>query len=712
MNESEKHMITDRVLDYCIFSNRPVYVAPKDDPGRKTSFFVEEILEDCFAAELGLENAQKIRHEDLKGRDLLVIVGYRNQAFVFTSQLVDTFSEASGQKDRPKRTHFLFKKAHTGALQNQRVKTRFPLETYSPYLKAEIKVFSTLGDFTFETRHLADLSQTSLSLFLDRSQGLALPGDKVSSLTLFHQNEIILETEGVVQRTDMKRVSEQIKNGYFAVIGMKPPSPSTRWTSGERAEGGGLIPMEPSRAYVDADHSILRGYGFSGEIQNLSSSGLSFCVDDPEIPFAAGLILNDFYIHIPPNNLNLKACVKVSDCSPFSGGGFTVSGEFLGVSIDLIKTINRLRDGLVDSRLVEAKREDFDQLLEFFFESGFIYSAKRKQLQKYAASVRKTNLTLLQSGGGLMKKVIFKENREIKGHLSALRFFDRTWLVQHLTTHHSTGTATSRAILSSMANFFLDPSANRKVDTSFVTCFYRPGNVYPEVLFGETQRVVGNPEICDVADLDFCVSGAADEGPAEPKMEKSGIRCHEAQPADLSRLERLLVEEGHYFTIRIEGLTAEGLTNLAVSAEYAKLGLYRKRRVFVARQQEEGDAVYAVCNYASPGCNLSELTNSFRFYYARSGPEPKNGLVNALSRHVLASYKATEMSSPVLLLGEGQILPDLFKRVRKYRYWFFDAAYGGLFKKTAESNIDNLKEILRRLRSGDARPKDLSYEHA
>ncbi|HJT25067.1 MAG TPA: PilZ domain-containing protein, partial [bacterium] len=600
-----------------------------------------------------------------------------------------------------------FKKPATGILRNQRQDPRFNLETYSPYLKAEIKISSQLGDFTFETRHLVDLSQDQIAMFLDRSQGLVLPGDKVVSMAVFHQNTIVLETEGVVVRTDMKRVSDQMKGSFFIVIRMKQPGPSS-----ETARLGEGLRVDDSRAYVDGEHPILRGYGFSGQIQNVSTSGLCFTVEGLEIPLMAGLVLSELYIHIPPHDLHLKACVKVTQCVPEEGGDrHRVTSEFLGMSIELLKAINRLKDGAVDARLTEARREDFDQLLDFFFESGFIYSGKRKQLQKYASAVRKTNITLLQSGDAIMKKVLFKESREIKGHISALRFFDRAWLVQHMTTHHVTGPATSKAILSSIINFFMDYSVNRKMNTSYVTCYYRSGNLYPEVLFGETARVIANPEISGTADLDFCVSGAADSG-VEKAAETPGVQCAEAGSDDLVRLERLLVEQGRYFLIRIEGLTAEGLAKLSVSNEYGKLGLYRHRKVFVARRTGEEEAVYAVCNYASPGCNLSELTNSFRLYYSPTRCEPDLGLVNTLARRVLDSYRATEMPSPVLLLEEGQPLPENFKKMRKYRYWYFDTAHVSLFKSTAESSIAHIKEILKRLKTENPNLKESSYEHA
>lgn len=710
MNGSESHVITDRVLDYCIFSNRPVHIALKDNPGSPMAFYVEEIMEDYFVADAAPENIQKVRPSDFKGRELQVVTGHRDQAFLFDSQLMDMLQETGGEGQN--RTHYFFKKTNTGILRNQRQVPRFSLESYSPYLKAEIKISSQLGDYVFDTRHLVDISQNLLAIFLDRSQGLVLPGDKVTSLCLYHQNAIVLETEGVVLRTDMKRVSDQMKESFFIVIRMNQPETTAVKIFGEADSPNDSFRLEESRAYIDGDHSILRGYGFSGRVQGLSTSKISFILEEVETPFVAGLVLNDIFVHIPPNDLNLKACVKVTYCEPISDGrGIRVTGEFLGMSIELLKAVKRMKDSALDTRLTEGTREDFDQLFEFFFESGFIYSGKRKQLQKYAAAVRKTNLTLLQTGDAILKKVLLKEGNEIKGHLSALRFFDRAWLVQHLTTHHATGTATSKAILVSFTNFFLDPSVSRKMNTSYMICYYRPGNLYPEVLFGETAKIVANPEISGITDLDFCVSGAA-EKEIETAIENSQVQCGEAGAEDWGRLERLLVEQGRYSLIRTEGLTAEGLARLSVSVEFEKLGLYRCRKVFVARHPGEEDDIYAVCNYASPGCNLSELTNSFRFYYSPTRCVLNPELVNTLARQVLDSYKATEMPSPVLLLEAGQPLPENFKKMRKYRYWYFDASYGDLFRSTSESSIAHIKEILKRLKAEYPSLKDKSYSHA
>jgi hypothetical protein len=699
--EAEKRLMTDRVLEHSIFSNRPIYVMVQNEPDKKVSFFVEEILKDCFVAEISPENLTQIKHKSLMAKNLQVVIGHKNQAFIFPSKLMDSFEIPSDRLN--KKGHFFFSKPHTGILQNQRTHSHFSLGENSFYLKAELKIASKLGDFTFETRHLVDMSHTSLALFLDRAQGLVLPGDKIKSLTLYRQNEIVLETEGTIFRTDMKRVSEQIGNSYFAVIQLaKDPLPSPGPFSDKSGALEG-VRIHPSKAFVEAEHPILKGYQFSGEIQYLSTSNVSFSIEKKDMPLVTGLILNDIHINIPPNDLNLKACIKITYCAleeTSESKRFLVFGKFLGMSIDLIKVVNRLKDNLVDLRLVEAKREDFEQLMEFFFESGFIYSAKRKQLQKYAASIRQTNMKLLESNGPIVKKVIFKDENVIKGHISSIRFFDRTWLIHHMTTHNSPGTAIARAILKSISNFFLDSSSNLKANTKFVTCYFQPTNLYPEMVFGEFKRMVANPDICDMTDLDVCVL-AAEEGFKAEKI-KTKAKCYEAKTEDLVNLERLLVAQKLYFLIRVEGLTAEAMTKLEVSAEYEKIGLYRRRRVFVAKHPEDGEIVYAVCNYSSPGCNLSELTNSFRFYY--SGKDSKNlsDLINALSRHVLASYQETEMQAPVLLLDEGQPMPNLFKKIRRYRYWFLDTAHVDIFMSITESILSNAKEILKRMKSRNA----------
>src|ERR1700677_3046439 len=89
--EEERRLITDRVLEHSIFSNRPIYIVDKDNPEKKVSFFVEEILKDFFIAEIGSENLDKIKHESLKDKNLQVVIGHKSQAFIFSSKLMDSF---------------------------------------------------------------------------------------------------------------------------------------------------------------------------------------------------------------------------------------------------------------------------------------------------------------------------------------------------------------------------------------------------------------------------------------------------------------------------------------------------------------------------------------------------------------------------------------------------------------------------------------------
>ena len=93
MNETERNVLTDRVLEHSIFSNRPIHIAPQNDNGHRGSFFVQEILKDCFIAKLGPENVNKIAHDHFRSKELQVMIGYRSQAFAFATQLVDDFKE-------------------------------------------------------------------------------------------------------------------------------------------------------------------------------------------------------------------------------------------------------------------------------------------------------------------------------------------------------------------------------------------------------------------------------------------------------------------------------------------------------------------------------------------------------------------------------------------------------------------------------------------
>jgi len=530
----------------------------------------------------------------------------------------------------------------------------------------------------------------------------------VPLIRLYFNNELAVETRGRILRVDRKRKCQFEGKSYFTVIGFENNNreirmPDTNLHSIRGSER--ICLLGESNAYVDALHPLIRDQRIQGQIADISNKGLSFFVDRTHVPILEGTIFLSFFIQLPHEE-RLPASVRVLYCKHVAEEGgyrYRIGAEFVGVSPDLLKAICRIKQQNLSVKVFDANSQDYDLIWEFFFESGFIYEEKRKNLQRFAGSMLETYSRLLASEDLLMKKILYKEGDDVKGHISAVRFYDHAWVVQHLAGLNSLNASVSKTMILEMIEFFRSFNEGRRGMPAYITCFFRPGNQYPKLVFGETKDLIDNPEICGSTILDYCVmKGTAQrlEVAATPAEEESTV--HPAAESDLEEFESLLLEQGYDSLMRIENLCIEGIENLKIAEEYRRIGLYRDRKLLVAEGSHGGKA-YAVCNYASPGINLSELTNSFRMFFSNPGSDVNSGLANQLSRAAVETYRETEMTNPVLILEKNQPLPPQYKIVRSYEYWHFDIKYVYMLDGLYKEIFGNIRSLVKKIRSEQLR---------
>ena len=488
---------------------------------------------------------------------------------------------------------------------------------------------------------------------------------------------MVFETEGKVARVDARRKGPSNDRGYFVAIRLAKvlAEKVVHLHGNERRGSERAFLLDNQSAFIQFNHPLFPECDIMGPISDISASGLSFICNPTRFPIISGMILEKLEVQLPFQN-RFKVPFTLIECERTEAEDgkvqFKGRGEFVKASTDFLKAISQTAQSNRAPEIFDATSEDYEKLWEFMFETGFIYGDKRKQIQSNSRNLFRTYKQLLGTNSPIVKKLVFKHQGEIKAHLSAIRIYDEGWIIQHLNAIKSSDSpSAARDVILAIADFFLDPKANERAGNNYMACFYRPENLYPAMLFGEVKSQIGNKAICDSRDLDYCILNDPENRPAKLELVKD-IEVRPATPGDLEQLEQLLVERGDYHLIRLEGLTIEKILRMEVSREFEALKLYRYRKVFSAIDQKTGTMGFAICNYASPGINLSELTNSFRLYFPSSNTDENAALAKALTDRVLQSYYATEMQSPILLAEENQFVPPQFLRTKSYRYWSFD----------------------------------------
>ncbi|HKJ74862.1 MAG TPA: hypothetical protein VKA19_12170, partial [Alphaproteobacteria bacterium] len=543
---------------------------------------------------------------------------------------------------------------------------------------------------------LEDFSFNAVSLYLDRAAGLALPGDSVMSLSIQREDGVLLRATGRVMRINKRSHVNDDDDTYFVAVELDDPNrPPVLDIEPNKRRSDRVTLSERQDAFVEFEHPFL-GVTATMRILDLSNSGLAAVIENPKHALPVGLILPNASLQLPlrsriPVELQVRAYHVVGGDNEHT---CRVSLAFVDATPALIKEVSGFVQQSASELLTDASDEDEDRLWEFYFETAFIYEAKRRHMQPTAEAVRDTFNRLLSSNTPMLKKILYKEDGVIKGHVTAVKVFDQALLVQHLNALKAAGGSAAMSVIRGMTSFFLDQRANLRSSNRYVCAYYRPNNLYPSLVFGETANLIDDPTQCWTQDYRFCVSA---EGQLEADIGSPDIVVREGTEADKERLETLLIENGDLDLIRLEGLARERITDQAISEEFDKIGLYRYRRLLVAEHEKTGETAYAVCSFASPGLNFSELTNSVRFFFGPLGRRVRDAqaLVDTLSPRLFEVYRETPILEPILLLSEGQPVPKGFVDEKIYTLWVLDLMHVKKFRDATEYIFSHLKNYIR-----------------
>jgi len=362
---------------------------------------------------------------------------------------------------------------------------------------------------------------------------------------------------------------------------------------------------------------------------------------------------------------------------------FKLGGEFIQAPVELIKDVSSYAQETQGGFIQDVTEGDFDLLWEFMFETNFIYQDKRKQIQNKSREILETYHRLLSTDNPIVKKIVFKEGSEIKGHVSAVRFYDNAWIIQHLNALKANGGSAAREVITAIVNFFFDAKAMNKSETYYVMSFYRPDNIYPAIIFGETSRRINDPQKSIAFDLSF--------GTYEPKEDRffPEINVLIDDPETHFALADHLVEKDMAPFMRAIGIGSS--TELKIADSFQSLGLLRERHLLDA--SESDCRVFALAELSSPGLNLSELTNSVFLFTEGQNEELIAKLSDAVLDKAYNLYYRPRGISPVVLQRPDSVRSAMVLWSKVYTCWLTSAKAVVDFEKHSKTVIQDFREL-------------------
>jgi CRP/FNR family cyclic AMP-dependent transcriptional regulator len=315
---------------------------------------------------------------------------------------------------------------------------------------------------------------------------------------------------------------------------------------------------------------------------------------------------------------------------------------------DLLLT--KLVDNEIDTMRAAEVRGDpisFDEVLDFYGSTRFLYPAKLGVLESRFAAVRATWEGLIGANNEIFKILILRrvvDGRLVsKNSICAFEYALGTWQVQHLVSadrHERSGTL---AALIGMTDWLWS-----RRDVQGIRLTYRPDNPGTNRLFGELASMLSKASslevTCDYHVIDCAGSGSAARG------RPTDWEIRPASDANLSEVTALAERTHLHMPSWLALQDAECRT---LGAKYERHGLERTRSVLVATRNGRV-AGMVNCWQASEGVNFSFLENAIADLTIDTAltVDERKDVVAALLSSAVAVYRARGRSHAVALLNQ------------------------------------------------------------
>ena len=342
---------------------------------------------------------------------------------------------------------------------------------------------------------------------------------------------------------------------------------------------------------------------------------------------------------------------------------------FLDVAPDDHVKLLSLLHNAENRNIYLCDRIDVDKLWEFFFDTGFIYPRKYVYLRGEAEQIKKTYQALYCRQTGISRHFTWQNRGGIMAHLSMLRFYENTWLIQHLAARTSHHIGAGIEMLKQVSEFAMDSHRLASARMRYLLCYFRPHMRFPNHFFGKIARNVENPRACSVdqvAYVSFRCRRQLSSLPDPWRLEKPGS-------GDLDQLEDFYKNASG--GIMLEALDLICRNDLSdrqnLASRYREHGLKRERRVYALKKNGHTKAVIMV-NISDSALNLSDLTNCVSLFLLEQDAIEPEMVYNALSV-VAAHYDRPRF--PVLVYPHEYVRENRMPCDRVYNLWALDMNY-------------------------------------
>lgn len=406
------------------------------------------------------------------------------------------------------------------------------------------------------------------------------------------------------------------------------------------------------------------------DIFDISTTGFSISDKLDDDLLMPGMMIPDLSI--------LLAGISIADCATqiiyrrMGENNIRYGIAILDMDIHSYSRINHVLGINSDPQISVSTEVDLDALWEFFFQTGFIYPEKYGFCVAHRENFIKTYRKLYQENPEIARHITYEKNGRIYGHMSMVRAYERTWLIQHHAARlMGNNKLAGFVVLRQMMIFLHGMCQLSSAKMDYVICYFRPENKFPDRVFGGFARDFNNPQACSL-DL-FSYLTLPVTSPEESLPE--GWLLRESIPVDLWELAQFYKHNSGGLLLNILHSWESDSGDESLEKVFENLGFLRRWRIYSLIYQDHLKAVFIV-DQSDLAINMSNLLNCIKVLITDPAGLSSELLALAVSK-LGRVYNLDKVT--LLLYPASGIKSAGISYKKQYQLWITDMRYSNQF---------------------------------
>ena len=420
------------------------------------------------------------------------------------------------------------------------------------------------------------------------------------------------------------------------------------------------------------------------KVLDISGAGFSVEEDVENSFFIPGLVIPDLSIELM-NGIELKCNAQVIYRTTVDAKHLKSGLAYLDMPLRDQIRLSSLLDQANNKNACVCTKVDINELWDFFFETGFIYPQKYSFMHEYKNEFNRIYKKLYEDSPDVSINFMYRDKGSILAHMSMLRFYEKTWIINHYAANSSRSHNAGLVVLEQIGRFINEFHRLPTTQMDYVACYFRPQNKFPNLVFGGVARKSVDNKGCSVDEFAY-------KHVTKRKLKENLPKewsLVESEKDDFVKLEK-------YYEKNFGGLTLKALDippsksdlEKEINKEFKLIGLKRDRKFFSLKHKNKLIAIFVV-NLSDLGISLSELTNCIHLFVLENYNLPNSifdSSINELSKY----YKHEKF--PVLIFPLNYVTKNSIPSDKTYNYWVLNV------DQHSDHYFDHLEKLLVRSR--------------